>query len=731
MTPERWAEVKAVVAGALESPIADREHYLASVCRDDHELREEAESLLATADSGDSLPGARAAVSAARESFVTESDSVLRAAIERALGTQYEIVRRIAEGGMGAVYLARDRALERLVAVKVLRPDLAEAQESRERFRREARTAAQLSHPGIVPLHSFGEIDGIWYFVMGYVRGQSLAERLHLEGSLPPGDVRRILIELADALEWAHRHGVIHRDIKPANVLLDDESGRTILSDFGISKVKDAVDGLTETGAVVGTPHFMSPEQGIGSSDLDERSDIYSLGAVGYAMLAGREPFAGVSSPDLLYRRLTHAPVPVQTLVPSAPEDLAAVVMRCLAPDRTARWPSAWELREALGRTSGASAPTLPEPVRDLPSFGPYALLWAVAWSMLAFIAVPWGGERALLLLVAFLVPVGLLLHVWNIGRHGLGALELARVASWPPEWWGMWWPRALRRPTDFWMRLPWQARLVRIVLSAFLLAVPAVVLTRQWLLASGESSQGILHDLFRAAEAVLLFGTTAVVTLGLLWTRRRGLSLADGSRVLFGATTPSPAWSRPEVAALLRALPGSVRPPDRDSPVDHRRAIGEVVTLLPPEARELGADAAQAARRLMVAMEQCDAEVAALSRDASAGELDRLESQLAALQPSHGAPADDRSELRALVRQQIDVVRRMHGRCEAVSHRRAHLFHLMRGLWAQLSLVRNGVTAGPEVAARVTDQLRAICGEIAQEVEPALVSLPAEHSRR
>jgi hypothetical protein len=154
-------------------------------------------------------------------------------------------------------------------------------------------------------------------------------------------------------------------------------------------------------------------------------------------------------------------------------------------------------------------------------------------------------------------------------------------------------------------------------------------------------------------------------------------------------------------------------------------------VTLLPPEARELGVEAAQAARRLMVAMEQCETEIAALSRDASAAELDRLESQLAALQPPPGVPTDDRRELRALVRQQLELVRRMHAECEALSHRRAHLFHLMRGLWAQLSLVRDGVTAGPEVAARVTDRLRAVCAEIAQEVEPAQVSLPAEHSRR
>src|SRR5215207_120006 len=412
---------------------------------------------------------------------------------------------------------------------------------------------------------------------MGYVRGQSLAERLRLEGVMPASDVRRILSELADAVEWAHRHGVIHRDIKPANILLDDESGRTILADFGISKLKDAGDSLTATGAVWGSPQYMSPEQGVGSSDLDERSDIYSLGAVAYTMLGGREPFAGVGSEELSYWRLSHDPAPLQTIDPGIPDDLAAVVMRCLARDRTARWPTALELREALGRTSGAPATALPEPVRDLPSFGPYAMLWAVAWAALAVITIRSPGDRALLLLVALLVPLGLLLHVWNIGRHGLGPLELARIASWPPEWWGMWWPLALRRPTDLWTRLPWQARFVRGVLSAFLLALPAVVLTRQWFVTNdGPWSGGVGHTLFLAGEALLVFGTAAVVVASLWWTRRRGLSLADGARVLFGATTPSPAWNQPHVAELLSVPRGSVRQPDRESPADHRRAIGE-----------------------------------------------------------------------------------------------------------------------------------------------------------
>ena len=717
MTPERWAEVKAVVAGALESPADDREQYLTCACGADRELRREVDSLLAAADGTDSVPAARSAVAVAREQFVADGDRTLRAAIERALGPQYEIVRSLGHGGMGAVYLARDRALERLVAVKVLRPDLAEAPESRERFRREARIAAQLSHPGILPLHGFGEIDGIWYFVMGYVRGQSLAERLRLESALPAVDVRRILIELADALDWAHRHGVIHRDIKPGNILLDDDSGRTILADFGISKLKDAADGLTLTGAVWGSPRYMSPEQGLGSADVDERSDIYSLGVVGYTMLAGREPFAGVSSEDLVYWRLAHDPAPLQTVAPSASDDLASVVMRCLARDRTARWSNAAELREALARTSGAPAAALPEPVRDLPSFGPYALLWAGAWTMLALLAVSSPGDRALLLLVAILVPVGLLLHVWNVGRHGLGPVELARIASWPPEWWGMWWPRPLRRPSDLWPRLPWQARLVRIVLSVFLLALPGVVLTRQWLVTNGGPlSGGVRHDLFVAGEVALVLGTAGVVAAALWWTRRSGLSLSEGTRVLFGATMPSPAWTVPHVSRLLRTPVGIVRPPDAQSPTDHRRAIGELVATLSSGVRDVGADAARLSGELAEAIEQCDRDIGAIRRDASASEVDRLESQLAALQ-SPDAENTDRRELRDLVVHQLELVRRMHAGGEALTHRRAHLFHLMRGLWAQLCLVRNTEPTDPDAPVPAIDRLRGLCAEIATEL--------------
>ena len=183
--------------------------------------------------------------SALRGSAAASPADPARAALERALGAQYEIVRLLGRGGMGAVYLARERALERAVAIKVLPPDLAADADGRERFRREARTAAKLTHPNIVPLHTFGDEDGMLYFVMGCVPGESLGDRMRREGRLPADDVRRIIGELAGALDYAHRQGVIHRDLKPDNVLLDDESGRSMLTDFGVAKAQASGATLT------------------------------------------------------------------------------------------------------------------------------------------------------------------------------------------------------------------------------------------------------------------------------------------------------------------------------------------------------------------------------------------------------------------------------------------------------------------------------------------------------
>lgn len=252
-----------------------------------------------------------------------EATDSVRATLAQALGTHYRVERLLGRGGMGAVYLAHEAGLDRDVAIKVLPPERTATAATLERFRREARTAARLSHPHIVPLHAFGEQGDTAYYVMGYVRGESLAARLHREGPLPEVEVRRITIALAEALQHAHEQGVVHRDVKPDNVLLEEGSGRPLLTDFGIARGEFVGDHLTGTGSILGTPDFMSPEQAAGRPDVDARSDVYSLGVTAYAMLSGRLPFEARTPGEALARRLTEDPSPLRPLVPQASETVA------------------------------------------------------------------------------------------------------------------------------------------------------------------------------------------------------------------------------------------------------------------------------------------------------------------------------------------------------------------------------------------------------------------------
>ena len=272
----------------------------------------------------------------------------LREQLEKALGVQYEIERLLGRGGMGAVYLARERLLDRRVAIKVLPPDVSEqAPDSRARFMREAQTAAQLTHRHIVPLHSIGEVDGTLFFIMGFVDGESLREVLTREGRLSEESTRRILGELADALAYAHQHGIVHRDMKPDNVMIERETGKAVLTDFGIAKY-EAKGELTGTGFILGTPQYMSPEQAGGDRHLDGRSDLYSLGVLGFRMLSGRLPFEGVGVRELLMQHLADAPPPLGALAPGVSEDLIFAIMSCLAKLPSDRWPDAASLRDVL-----------------------------------------------------------------------------------------------------------------------------------------------------------------------------------------------------------------------------------------------------------------------------------------------------------------------------------------------------------------------------------------------
>jgi len=281
--------------------------------------------------------------------------------LAQALGGMYTLEGEIGRGGMGVVYRARDERLQRRVAIKVLPPELAFQSDIRARFTREAQTAARLSHPHIVPIHTVGEGEGLVYFVMGYVDGESVAGRIRRRGKLPVEEARRIMAETADALGAAHTFGVIHRDIKPDNILLEGTRGRVMVTDFGIAKALSQTSGATLTGAgvAIGTPSFMSPEQAAGEREIDGRSDIYSLGVVAYQMLTGDLPFYAPTVAGILMKQITEPAPDVRTKRPDTPEDLALAVSRCLEKDPENRWPTADALRRGLeNRSVGTYRPT-------------------------------------------------------------------------------------------------------------------------------------------------------------------------------------------------------------------------------------------------------------------------------------------------------------------------------------------------------------------------------------
>jgi serine/threonine-protein kinase len=258
---------------------------------------------------------------------------------------------------MAYVFLAHDLKLDRPVALKVLRPDLA-AVLGGERFLREITLAAKLEHPHILGIHDSGETDGLLYYVMPYVEGESLRDRLRREKQLPVDDALQISREVADALSYAHAHGVIHRDIKPENILL--ESGHAVVADFGIARAVDAAGGerLTETGVALGTPTYMSPEQAGGSRDLDGRSDLYSLGCVLYEMLAGQPPFTGPTVESLVHQHLAAEPPSITTIRPSVPSWVVSALQRALAKTPADRFNPVAQFGEAIApRVSVAEVP--------------------------------------------------------------------------------------------------------------------------------------------------------------------------------------------------------------------------------------------------------------------------------------------------------------------------------------------------------------------------------------
>jgi TolB-like protein/Tfp pilus assembly protein PilF len=280
--------------------------------------------------------------------------------LNAALTGRYRLERELGEGGMATVYLARDLRHDRQVAVKVLKPELA-AVLGAERFLREIQVTANLQHPHILPLYDSGTADGVLFYVMPLVRGQSLRERLTREKQLPVDDTVRIIRQVAGALEYAHRQGIVHRDIKPENILLQD--GEALLSDFGIAlALHEAGAGrLTGTGLSIGTAQYMSPEQATAERDLDARSDIYALGAVTYEMLAGEPPVTGPTARAIVAKLLTERPTSLRVVRDGVPATVDDAVLRALAKTPTDRFASAREFGEALA-TPPVPAPSVTAP---------------------------------------------------------------------------------------------------------------------------------------------------------------------------------------------------------------------------------------------------------------------------------------------------------------------------------------------------------------------------------
>jgi hypothetical protein len=318
-----------------------------------------------------------------------------------AVGDLYDVQGELGRGGMALVYRAIDRRLKRPVALKVLPPELAFREEVRRRFLREAETSAKLNYQNIVPIYSVDEKNGIVYLVMALVDGETLAARLARQPRMANDEVRRLLREVAGALAYAHARGVVHRDIKPENILIERESGRAMVTDFGIARAAEGDAKLTVTGVAIGTPAYMSPEQALGEREADGRSDVYSLGVVGYLMLTGELPFKASNTPSMMMKHLTERLRPVREVRSDAPADIAAVIEHALQKKPEDRFSSAaemaaalaspgWRAPEAAASRAQAPAPA-PQPQPQQPSARPPLAPWVPPLP----VSVPWAHPAA------------------------------------------------------------------------------------------------------------------------------------------------------------------------------------------------------------------------------------------------------------------------------------------------------------------------------------------------
>jgi serine/threonine protein kinase len=363
----------------------------------------------------------------------------------RVLSGRYELSHLVARGGMAEVYRARDQLLDRPVALKVLFPELSVDRSFVERFRREAQAAANLSHPNIVPVFDWGEDNGTYFIVMEFVDGRALSSILRTAGPLHPDRAAEIAADVAGALSYAHRHGVVHRDVKPGNVLITEE-GTIKVTDFGIARAVNTEESLTQTGAVMGTATYFSPEQAEGMG-VDSRSDIYSLGVVIFEMVTGRPPFLGDTPVAVASKHVREHPPAPREINPGVPPDLEAIILKCLAKSPDHRYATGDDLRIDLlrfreGRTVGAVSP----PTGQHPSVGATQAVRSLGTQALPAVggdefdgaAQPpsrtrlYAGILALLLvaLAVVIILLGNSVGWWSIGKGPSTTLVLPDVTS-------------------------------------------------------------------------------------------------------------------------------------------------------------------------------------------------------------------------------------------------------------------------------------------------------------
>jgi serine/threonine-protein kinase len=590
---------------------------------------------------------------------------------------------------MGIVYKARDRRLKRLVAIKVLPPELAFRAEIRTRFLREAETAAQLSHPNIVPIYSVDERDGIVYFVMALVEGENLAVRLHSQGALSPGESRRILLEVAHALAYAHERGVVHRDIKPDNILLQAGDGRVMVTDFGIARaVTEGADSrLTATGMAIGTPAYMSPEQATGDRQIDGRSDLYSLGVVGYQMLVGDPPFEAPSTPALLVKHLSERPDPIHTRRRGIPPDLERAVMLLLEKDPDLRFPSAAALCTAL---ESGNVPALP----DAPPAPPARV------QRTSRVAAPEPMDDE-----------------WSVSRE-----EQARWQD----------PRVVK----FRKKLgPYVIVNSAIIVSSILFGISLVFVTAIWSVmmafqyAKLWSDDFDWHDVLREPKDRMFFDVVAewFDNVRALWDKnkaaevraRNQTKVRGGSSNTYGAIAAATA-PRGRLASPDAARRAGIQSPSVRQAANHRDDILRWVASLSKRDKNIAADVTPTAHALYDNIVALATTVATLDREVSPGAAGEVEAEISALEaqanPFDQRASEERVRRLAHLKRQRRAVADLEGRRERSRERLESCLLALENL--RLDVIK--LKAGSQTLQHVT-LVAERARELASEVDNAM----------